>query len=259
MQARHHRNPIAVLALGMALAGPSAMAFEVEIGAQHGNLSDGFAAENLQWLRVGWRGPSDRLLQVSVEAKQAFGEHATMLIGSLAQDVSPDDRLGFALAASDAKTIAAEWRADAYYSRKLLPERNLVATVAGYAANVADGHRDRGLVGSLAWYFADRQVAEAGVRMTRSSPGQLIGWRGFAAYTWGTVGADALGLRAESGRETYQSLGSGGELVDFQSYEVGLAWRHWLTPGAGLVLNLAHYKNPSYRRDTLGAAAFAAF
>jgi YaiO family outer membrane protein len=248
-----------VLALGLALAGPSAMALEVELGAQHGNLSDGFAAENLQWLRMGWRGPSERLLQVSIETKQAFDEKATLLIGSLAQDVSPDDRLGFAVAVSDAKTIAAELRVDAYYSRKLLPERNLVATLAGYAANVADGHRDRGLVGSLAWYFADRQVAEAGVRMVRSSPGQLVGWRGFAAYTWGAVGTDAIGLRAESGRETYQSLGAGAELVDFHSYEVGLAWRHWFTPGAGFVLDLAHYKNPSYRRDTLGAAAFVTF
>ena len=261
MQARRHHNRVAplLLASGLLLATASASAIEIEFGAQHATLSDGFAAQDLQSLRLGWRGPSERAIQISVEAKQAFGERATLLIGSLAQDISPEDRVGFALAVSDARTIVAERRVDAHYSRKLLPEKNLVATLAGYAANVADGHRDRGLVGSAAWYFADRQVVEAGVRMAQSNPGSITAWRGFAAYTFGAVGADTVALRAESGREAWQSLGADAAVADFRSHEVALAWRHWLTREAGFAIDLAYYSNPSYRRGTLGAVAFFAF
>ncbi len=246
-------------AIGALCGVAPAAALELELSSQRASLSAGFGSQTLHSLRLGWQGPSARALQLTLERKQAFGESATLWIGSFAQDLSADDRAGLALAHSDAPTIAAKWRVDAHYSRKLLPERNLVATLAGYAANVADGHRDRGLVGSAAWYFAERQVLELGLRAAQSNPGDNTAGRGFVAYTWGAVGADTLAIRLESGREAYQSLGANAAVADFRSHEAAVAWRHWLQPGAGLQLDWAHYTNPSYRRRTLGATAFVSF
>ena len=246
-------------AIGALCGVAPAAALEFELSSQRSSLSAGFGNQTLHSLRLGWQGPAARTLHLTVERKQAFGESATLWIGAFAQDLSPDDRVGLALARSDAPTIAAKWRMDAHYSRKLLPERNLVATLAGYAANVADGHRDRGLVGSAAWYFADRQVLELGLRAALSDPGRNTAGRAFVAYTWGAVGADTLALRLESGREAYQSLGANAAVADFRSQEAALAWRHWLQPGVGVGLDWAHYTNPSYRRRTLGVSAFATF
>lgn len=236
-----------------------ARAVEVEVAASRSSLSGGFADHQLIGIRLGWRGDDDRLLQLAVERKDAFGERATIAIGSWAQDLSERDRAGIALAFSDAPTIAAQHRLDLHYSRKLLAERNLVATLAGYATRIRDGHEDLGLVGSAAWYFADRQVAELGVRAARSNPGSNDALRAFAVYTWGAVGSDTLSLRLEGGREAYQSLGANVAVADFASREAAFAWRHWLTRDAGIGLDAASYHHPSYRKRTLGVAAFAAF
>ena len=252
------RLPLAALLAGL-LSGSAACAVDVDLGTSSASLSGGFANQNTQTLRLGWRGDSDRLLQLSLERKQAFGETARLVIGSIAQDLSPDDRAGFAAAFSDAKTIIARTRVDAYYSRKLLDARNLVASLAGYATHVADGHQDIGLVASAAWYLADGQVAEGGLRWARSNPGSNRVWRGFVGYTWGAVGRDTLALHLESGHEAYQSLGANAAVADFRSDEARLGWRHWLRADAGLGLDAALYRNPSYSKRTLGVTAFFTF
>ena len=129
-----------ILAALLCAAAP-AFAVEAELSSQNARLSGGFESQSTQALRLAWRGESERLLQVVFERKQAFGENASLAVVSLAQDLSADARAGAALALSDAQTIAARRRIDAFYSHKLLPQRNLVATLAGFAAQVADGHR----------------------------------------------------------------------------------------------------------------------
>jgi YaiO family outer membrane protein len=248
-----------LLAFAVLAASGSARAVDVELGANSARLSAGFATQSAQNLRLGWHGDNDRLLQMSLERHEAFGESASLGIVSIAQDLSPVDRAGLALAASDAATILARTRLDTFYSRKLLAERNLVATLAGYVAHVADGHRDLGLVGSAAWYFADRQVAEAGIRWARSDPGAKRAWRGFVGYTWGAVGQDTVALHLEGGHEAYQSLGANAAVADFRSDEFALAWRHWISHDAGLSLGAARYSNPTYSKRTLTVVGFVTF
>ena len=254
---RHHIVWLGLCA--MLAASGTANAVEVELGASTASLSGGYATQNTQTLRLGWRGESDRLLQLSFEHKQAFGETASLVIAAIAQDLSADDRVGFAAAFSNAKTIIAQSRVDAFYSRKLLPARNLVATLAGYATHVADGHQDLGLVGSAAWYLPDGLVAEAGLRWARSNPGANRAWRGLVGTTWGAVGSDTVALHLEGGHEAYQSLGANAAVADFRSDEVSLGWRHWLSRDAGLGLDAAQYHNPTYGKRTLGVTGFFSF
>lgn len=249
--------PLALVA-SLAVCG-TAHAVDAELSASTASLSGGYATQYTQAVRLGWRGEGERLLQLSFEHKQAFGETASLIIGSFAQDLTADDRAGFALAFSDAKTILARSRVDAFYSRKLLPARNLVATLAGYATHVADGHQDLGFVGSAAWYLAAGPVLEGGLRWARSNPGSNRAWRGFVGATWGTAGRDTVALNLESGREAYQSLGANAAVADFRSDEARLGWRHWLRPDAGIGLDAAHYRNPTYSKRTLGVTGFLSF
>jgi YaiO family outer membrane protein len=248
-----------LLLLVLLAAGGRACAVDVETAANRASLTGGYATQHGQALRLAWHGDGDRLVQLSLERKQAFGETASLVIGSIAQDLTADDRAGFALARSDAATILAQTRVDAFYSRKLLASRTLVGTLAGYASRVADGHQDLGVVASAAWYLADRQVAEAGLRWGRSNPGSNKAWRGFAGYTWGAVGHDTVALRLEAGHEAYQSLGANAAVANFRSEEVAFGWRHWLRSDAGLVVDASVYRNPAYARRTLGLTGFLVF
>jgi YaiO family outer membrane protein len=243
----------------LALAACAANAVEVSLDASHARLTHGYDDQDSQILQLAWSGPGGSLTQVSLENKRAFGEHATIAVGSHAWDLDADDRLYVAAAFSDAPTIAARWRADVQYSRKLLPQRNLVGSLALYSSRTADGHSDTGTVGSFAWYFADRQVAEAGVRYATSNPGAHSAWRGFAAYTYGAVGETTFVVRGESGREAYQSLGDGAAVADFESHEVGIAARHWVSKDLSFAARASYYSNPTYSKNTVGITAFIDF
>ncbi|HEY6355646.1 MAG TPA: YaiO family outer membrane beta-barrel protein, partial [Burkholderiaceae bacterium] len=231
----------------------AARAAEVMLDVTESHLTQGFGDQYSQLLTASAPvGPQDSLLYLLLENKHAFGEHAVIGAASYSWDLTPLDRLSLAASGSNAPTIAPKWRADGQYSRKLLPERNLVASLGGFTSATRDGHHDSSVVGSGAWYFADRQVVEGGVRYSISNPGDQTAWRGFAAYTYGAVGQSTLLLRVDSGGEAYQSLGVSGAVADFQSHEVIVAYRYWLGPGASLVAHVADYRNPSYDKRSLG-------
>ncbi len=232
---------------------------EASLEASASRLSGGFDTQESQLLNLAWTGEAQSRAQLSLEQKRAFGERATIAVASYARDLSAVDRAGFAVAASDAQTIAARWRVDSQYSRKLGKQLDVVASVGAFVSSTSDGHRDASVIPSVAWYFADQQVIEAGVRLARSDPGAQRAVRGFAVYTWTAQLQDTISVRAEAGREAYQSLGANVAVANFASQELALTWRHWATPTAGLGLNIAAYANPLYRKNTLGLVAFTSF
>lgn len=241
------------------LLGAPAHAVQADLEASESRLSAPFASQQSQLLRLSWSGNHESLAQASIERKKAFGEQASVLVGSYAWNLNEVNRLGLAMAFSDAASIAARWRFDAQYSRTLLPQRNLVASVGGFVSHTADGHSDRSLIGSAAWYFADRQVLEGGLRWAASNPGAQSAARAFGVYTYGAVGESTLSVRLEAGREAYQTLGDNVAVANFASREVAVAGRLWLNADAGLGLNAAHYRNPTYRKNTLGLVGFFRF
>jgi YaiO family outer membrane protein len=241
----------------------SAHAVQATVEATTSALSDGYGSQESQSLNLVWQGgaaTANSVAQVLLEHKRAFGEKAAILAVNYGWDLSELDRVNLAVSGSDAPTIAARWRLDAQYSRKLGAAKNIVGSVGGFISSTADGHRDRSAIVSAAWYAAEKHVVEGGLRIARSDPGGQTASRVFGVYTWGLVGHDTVTVRAEGGREAYQSLGEAKIAVaNFSSQEIGLNWRHWLTAEAGLGLNAASYSNPTYRKNTLGVNAFFNF
>ncbi len=241
----------------------SSHALEATLEATTSSLSSGYSSQNFQSLNLVWAGgasANNRVTQVLLAHKRAFGERAAIVAVNYGWDVTALDRVNLAISGSDAPTIAARWRLDAQYSRKLGQAQNIVGTVGGFVSNTADGHRDRSAIVSAAWYAAAKHIVEGGLRIARSDPGGQTASRLFGVYTWGSVGQDTVTVRAEGGREAYQSLGNTNVAVaNFASQEVGLDWRHWLKPGAGFGLNAASYHSPAYRKNTLGVNAFFSF
>ena len=255
MRLAAHSLRIALLSAGTTFAGAT-LGAEADLEANVSSLSAGYGTQDSQLLRLSWTGEAQSLTQLGLERKRAFGERASIFVASHALDVTALDRVSLAFSASDASTIAARWRMDGQYSRKLGDKLDVVASLGAFASSTADGHRDRSAIASAAWYFADRQVVEGGLRVARSDPGAQTAARVFAVYNWGAPGKDTLSVRAEGGREAYQSLGANVAVADFPSQELALTWRRWLTPDAGFGLNAAAYSNPAYRKTTLGLVVF---
>ena len=78
----------------------------------------------------------------------------------------------------------------------------------------------------------------------------------FVSATYGHEGVQYLSLRLASGSEAYQAIGTGLQLVDFNSHSVALNWRRWLGTRWGFTAQAERYANPSYHRNTLGAGLF---
>lgn len=243
------------LCLGATLPDAS-FAVEAQLEAIVSQLSAGYGTQDSQRARFSWNGADHSLTQLGLEHKRAFGESAQIFVASHALDLNALDRVSVAVSGSDALTIAARWRIDGQYSRKLGAQRDVVASLGAFASSTADGHRDRSLIGSAAWYFADRQVVEGGLRLARSDPGNRSAARVFAVYDWGAVGQDTVSLRVEAGREAYQTLGANTAVANFASQELALSWRRWLGQNWGFGWDATAYSNPAYRKATLGLVLF---
>ena len=176
-------------------------AVQTDLEANASSLTAGYGTQDSLLMRLSWNSAAQSLTQLALEHKRAFGERANIVVVNHAWDATALDRVSFALSASDAETIAARWRVDGQYSGKFGDQLNVVVSLGGFVSSTADGHRDHSVIPSFAWYFADRQVIEGGLRFARSDPGAQSAARGFVVYTWGAPGQDTLNVRVEGGRD----------------------------------------------------------
>ncbi len=140
-----------------------------------------------------------------------------------------------------------------------MPQKNWVATLGAGTYKAPDGHRDNNVNLGAAWYLAQPLVLEAGVRFNRSQPGAVNTHQQFIAATAGRNQQDLLAARVSWGGEGYLPIGPSSSLVGFNSNELTLAWRHWLSKRMGLSSTLSHYRNPSYERTGIDVGAFLEF
>lgn len=153
--------------------------------------------------------------------------------------------------------VLPDLRVDASLSYKWGARQALVSTVGTTFIDAKLGYRDVGAVGALTAYLSPVVVAEAGVRVTRSTPGDVDAARGNGALTLGRQGKGVVVLRGSSGREGYQLLGTDAAVRRFTSHEGAVSWRQWLGRAGGTFLQGEHYRNPYYRRTGVTIGVFA--
>ncbi|ODT05336.1 MAG: hypothetical protein ABS52_01200 [Gemmatimonadetes bacterium SCN 70-22] len=229
----------------------------VELFADRHQVSGGFG----DWEGVGTRlslpvGARDTWLAEALH-RRAFGDAGTYL--SLANQHVWTDRwyTYIAIAGGSGGYVLPDLRADASLSYKWGARQALVSTVGATLVDGKLGYRDAGGFAALTAYLSPVAVAEAGVRLTRSTPGDVDAARGNGALTLGRQGTSVVVLRGSSGREGYQLLGPGAAVRRFTSHEGAVSWRQWLGPFGGAFLQGEHYRNPYYRRTGVTIGVFA--
>ncbi len=229
----------------------------LELGAFAHQVSDDLG----DWLGVAARVVAgDRLGAWYLEAigQEAFGDRGAYASVARRLSLPAAFTVMAGVGGGSGAFVFPDVRADLSVGRAWGPRRNVLTTVGGTVVNAKRGYRDQSFFASLAGYFPGGAV-EAGVRTTRSDPGEVTSQRVFGALTLGREGHRLVVLRASGGEEGYQLLGLARAINAFSSDEQALAWREWVSPSTGLTLGVEHYRNPAYTRVGVTLGVFRHF
>jgi YaiO family outer membrane protein len=231
----------------------------VEAGLSSHKLSDGFGSWSSIYARTQYRINERNSMNAEIERSREFGDSGTYVALGGTHVINDDWYASLTMGTSSGGFYLPRFRADAFLNRKLLRQRNLVATVGLGYYRAKDEHKDQSLYLGATYYFAPRWIVESGVRFNRSNPGSIGSRSQFIALTNGEEKKRYITVRVGSGRESYQLIGPNTELVDFGSNEASLTWREWISKSSGLNLVLERYKNPSYKRRGVSLGYFQDF
>jgi len=148
-------------------------------------------------------------------------------------------------------------RLDVSLGTKLGAQKEVIAQLAAYRALYDNQRSDQGAGLTLVSYAAAPLVLQVGAIFNTSNPGAVRSSMFSAAGSWGQQGDLTYSLRVSAGSESYQALGAGAQLVDFNSRSAALATRRWVGPQWGWSAQIEHYHNPSYERLSLGVGLFS--
>ena len=230
----------------------------LELSAGGQSLSNGYG----NWRDVTLRGTyglPGNLVQGEISATRRFGEDGAFIGASDTYTFNDDWYGSLALGAGDGVFYLPRYRADAVLYKKWLADRNLVTSVGLGYYSAPDGHIDRSMALGATYYFSTPWIVEGGVRFNRSSPGAVNTHQQYAAVTYGRDKQNLVSARYTWGREGYQAISAGTQLVDFKSWEASLAWRHWLNPKTGLLFSTNRYNSPFYERSGVNIGIFHDF
>ena len=229
------------------VAPPSASRSELTLGYSRAYVTNNYG----DWYGVRLRGLHQFGTQtVTGELSQLrrFGQSTTFGAVNYVRDFDADWFGAIGFSGTTSGTILPSERVDLSLNRKVLPQRNLVLSLgAGYAWN-RSGHRDQLYHAGVIWYATPKLIGEIGMNYNVDAPGSVKAPAYYAAVSYGTIGKSVLGIRGSFGREAYQAIGAGSQIVDFRSNEIDVQWRYWLTKTWGAQLEFNAYHNPYYSR-----------
>lgn len=229
---------------------------ELSTGAQR--LTNGFG----NWRDVtlkGAYGLDKHLFQGELSAHRRFGEEGVFLGLSDTYTFNEDWYGSLAVGAGDGAFYLPRYRVDGTIYRKLLPNRNLVASLGLGYYKAPGGNSDQSVSLGAAYYFEAPWIVEGGIRLNRSSPGSVDTQQQFVAVTYGRNKQDLVTARYGWGDEGYLAVAANRQLVNFESREASVSWRHWFNPRTGVLVGANRYSNPSYRRSGVTVGVFHDF
>lgn len=231
----------------------------IEAGLGHHRLSGANPDWNDVYVRGLYQAGASTYFNGEASHQRHFGGSGSVF-GAGVTHIFDDDWYGsLGGSTSSGGFFLPRWRADATLHRKFLDARNLDVRLGMGYNRAKETYTDRIYSLGAAYYFDAPWIAEGGVTINRSTPGDVSSKRGFGALTWGRDKSHYLTLRHEVGREAYQIVGSGSAISDFSSRETSAVWRQWVTERVGFNLRSSYYTNPSYDRAGVEIGIFSEF
>jgi len=218
-------------------------------------LSDGLR----NWQEIGVRGSraiGAHVLQGEFATMRRFGESGNFIGIGDTYTFNPDWFGSLSVGAGDGASYLPTARIDGFINRKLLPDRNLIATFGAGYYRAPSGYNDRSASLGATYYFSEPWIVQGEVRFNNSRPGSVSTRQQFVAVTWGRDQQTQITARHAWGDEGYQAIGAGASLVNFKSKQTSLNVRHWVGKDWGVVAGVEKYRNPTYDRQGATLALF---
>jgi YaiO family outer membrane protein len=230
----------------------------LEAGVSHHKYSAGYEHWNGQFARGAMRSDSSNVWNAEIANVHQFADNSTLI--AIGNTHEFNDRWYSMVSASGSNGyFFPRLRLDVSGTRKWLAQRNFLTTVGLSAINAKDGHQDRSLLLSWAYYFKRPWVLEGGIRLNQSNPGRVSSDSRFIAATYGIDKQQVVSLRYGEGQEAYQYIGADAFLVDFKSNIWTGTWRKWMRPQLGFQVRVESYHNQYYDRHGIEISAFKEF
>lgn len=236
----------------------------VEFDANHSNLTNGFAPWNGATVQGAIQTDPKNIWSATINPQREFNQSGTQ--GAVGNTHFFNDRVftNISVGAGSNAIFLPRERVEGSVSRRFLSGKNLIGTLdAGYN-NGRSGLRDR-WVQLGGQYFVPQKPfnVELGARYNNSSPGGVGSHQQYAAATYGTYKQQFLTLRYNWGNEGYQvgvpSDGVPFTPVKFDSHDLSLTWRKWVSHSNGFTASLEQYKNPFFKRNGVQLGVFHDF
>ncbi|GAA4028264.1 YaiO family outer membrane beta-barrel protein [Actimicrobium antarcticum] len=219
---------------------------EVTTGTQQ--LTGGYSA----WRNLTVRGvleKDNQVFQGEISSKREYDTSGVFFGLTDTVTINDDWFTSASIGAGDGAFYLPRIRLDGFLYKKWLPKKNFITSIGLGYYNAPDGHVDRSLSLGGAYYFAQPLVVEAGVRFNRSSPGSVYTRQQYIATNYSPDNRNTWSGRVAWGSEGYLPLAANTNLVDFNSQEASLSWRHRLDRHWGISISVNHYRNPTYERS----------
>ncbi|MGR9117008.1 MAG: YaiO family outer membrane beta-barrel protein [Gammaproteobacteria bacterium] len=232
----------------------------VEAGGNYYDLS----ADNSSWTgyfaRGSWQADENNILNWEVSRQNRYGDSGTYLVTGLVHAIDEDWITSFYVGGSPGGFYFQKYRIDAFIHRKLLSERNLVLTAgATYAESRDDIHDDTGFFVGAAYYFSFPLLVEGGIRYNQSDPGLQQSLRYQMSATYGRSFDRYISVAIDTGNESYQLIGEGNAVSNFESTVATIGWREWIREDWGFNLTAEYYTSEIYNRSGAALSVFKHF
>jgi YaiO family outer membrane protein len=229
----------------------------VDLVATHSSLSAGQPGGQALNLRLTSLRGGDNVWRAELLRERRFGVSGGVIGAGFSQGLGDTWFMGANLTLGEGGPNWPRQRLDLSLSSKLGARREFITQASAYRALYDNQRSDTGIGLALVSYATAPLVLQAGVVFNVSDPGAVHSRMFSASGSWGQEGQQFVSLRLAAGSESYQTLGVGQQLVDFQSRSLALAWRQWLGPRWGWSAQAEHYHNPSYERLSVGLGLFS--
>lgn len=227
---------------------PPVLRPSLELSSEFGHLTQGYGAARTVGVKY-TRPLAGGVLDLTATQQRRFDESGHYIGLQLTRDVDERNYVSLALGGGSS-VLWPIWRTDLHWHHKWGEQLNYVTGLGYMYASNRNDRNDRGLLLSLTGYF-DQLVVEGGLHVNRNNPGQVRAGSQYLAATWGRDQVGTLMLRGETAQEAYQSIGVNQQLVDFDSRNLSIEWRHWWRPGHSLIVGGKVYRNPYYTQTDL--------
>lgn len=237
-------------AVALGLNGPG----YIEVGGGHSSLTNNYADWNdfyvhavLSGGRNVWNGELTR--------EGRFGSAGWLYGIGLNRTLSEDWYAQISAASSIGGFFLNRFTGDAIVNRKLLKNRQLVATLGLGFDQSKIVNKDERLRAEAAYYFSFPVVLQGGAMWTHASPGNILARVQYVAATEGYDKEHFFSLRYEWGREGYEVVGQATTLTptynvlfNFPERTITGTWRQWIGPKWGFNLNVEQHQETAYHR-----------